>query len=255
MRWKRSKRPGGDTLRKIIGLALCWLFVAGCSYLNARPVASQSAVIPDATKPAPLKAAQTLPILMPAKASDTPAPMPLKTSDTPRAVFVKSSDTPTQFLETRFVDLSGSATAQVVPGMVTTSSVRTPIARTEAVTPQASYPVQGKVLLQDGMCCVGGVVGTQTLMSIAFSAQSPSGTVTEMRFRLSTMCMAEADLAQVAWQPFVPDVTLPLKISAINWIGYWVSVQYRDGQGNLSPVYCDDISVEGMPPPPPQATF
>jgi len=30
-----------------------------------------------------------------------------------------------------------------------------------------------------------------------------------------------------------------------------VSVQYRDALGNLSPVYCDDISLEGMPAPPP----
>jgi hypothetical protein len=27
-------------------------------------------------------------------------------------------------------------------------------------------------------------------------------------------------------------------------------VQYRDASGNVSPMYCDDISVEGMPAQP-----
>ncbi len=34
---------------------------------------------------------------------------------------------------------------------------------------------------------------------------------------------------------------------AIHWVGYYVSVQYMDDNGNLSAVYQDDISVEGHP--------
>jgi hypothetical protein len=34
----------------------------------------------------------------------------------------------------------------------------------------------------------------------------------------------------------------------VNWTGFYVSVQYRDADGNLSPVYDDDVSVEGQPP-------
>jgi hypothetical protein len=36
----------------------------------------------------------------------------------------------------------------------------------------------------------------------------------------------------------------------INWTGFYVSVQYRDAEGNLSPVVCDDISIEGHSPTP-----
>ena len=35
-----------------------------------------------------------------------------------------------------------------------------------------------------------------------------------------------------------------------NFQGRYVNVQYRDVAGNMSPVYCDDISIEGMPPTP-----
>ena len=37
---------------------------------------------------------------------------------------------------------------------------------------------------------------------------------------------------------------------ALNWVGFYQRVQYRDALGNLSSVYCDDISLEGNPPPP-----
>ena len=33
----------------------------------------------------------------------------------------------------------------------------------------------------------------------------------------------------------------------LNWTSSGIAVQYRDAQGNLSPVYCDDIAVEGHP--------
>jgi hypothetical protein len=37
---------------------------------------------------------------------------------------------------------------------------------------------------------------------------------------------------------------------ALNWTGFYVCVQYQDEHGNVSPVYRDDISVEGVPRPP-----
>ena len=39
---------------------------------------------------------------------------------------------------------------------------------------------------------------------------------------------------------------------AISWTRWDILVQYRDTQGNLSPVVCDDILLEGMPPTPTQ---
>ena len=38
-----------------------------------------------------------------------------------------------------------------------------------------------------------------------------------------------------------------LGIEANPIVGWYIAVQYRDASGNLSPVYCDDISVEGSP--------
>lgn len=46
--------------------------------------------------------------------------------------------------------------------------------------------------------------------------------------------------------PFALARTFPIEI-AINWVGHYVSVQYMDENGNVSPVYHDDISVEGHP--------
>jgi len=52
-----------------------------------------------------------------------------------------------------------------------------------------------------------------------------------------------------AWEPFAPSKTFPIVVS-INWTGFNLSVQFRDDHQNLSPIYCDDISVEGSARPP-----
>ncbi len=99
-----------------------------------------------------------------------------------------------------------------------------------------------------------------TSYEIRPSASSP---VTEMQFCVSLE--APCELTD-QWTPFYPhqEVVFPadwlgrrtLNINASfrdaggNNVLYFVSVQYRDANGNVSPVYCDDISVEGMPPPP-----
>ena len=44
----------------------------------------------------------------------------------------------------------------------------------------------------------------------------------------------------------MPLKTFAIEI-AINWVGYYVSVQYMDEFGNISAVHHDDISVEGRP--------
>ena len=62
-------------------------------------------------------------------------------------------------------------------------------------------------------------------------------------------CFSEAEMMDAAWERFSASVTEPFVITAINWVGHYLSVQYRDSLGNLSPVFCDDISVEGMPAP------
>jgi PKD repeat protein len=55
------------------------------------------------------------------------------------------------------------------------------------------------------------------------------------------------DLSLVAWEPYATSKIVAYKIIAINWVGFYTSVQYRDVAGNISPTYCDDISIEGSP--------
>ncbi len=124
----------------------------------------------------------------------------------------------------------------------------TPVVR---LTPGAAG-VSGGIVLQDGACCIGGVVNSTASLRIALPAASAGGQVTEMRLRLGGGgCAEEAQMAALAWQPYQPALEQALTISTINWVGWYASVQYRDDQGRLSPVYCDDISVEGMPAPQP----
>jgi hypothetical protein len=123
-----------------------------------------------------------------------------------------------------------------------------------SATKQVGLPVkgsnQGSVLLQNGLCCIGGVVGTNVNLRKDFFAPSSFGPVIEMRRMEGSYCLSEVQLANAPWEPFIPSVTESYNITAINWIGHTISVQYRDNLGNLSPVICDDISVEGMPAPP-----
>jgi hypothetical protein len=92
---------------------------------------------------------------------------------------------------------------------------------------------------------MGGYVGDTIQVSVTFTATSRVAVVTEMH--TSGSCRTEA-FQEAAWEPFVGKKTFPVQV-ILNWVGLVISVQYRDAQGNLSPVYCDDISVEGMPRP------
>jgi hypothetical protein len=75
-----------------------------------------------------------------------------------------------------------------------------------------------------------------------------------MRTRFGAVSFDEMEMIEAPWEPFETTKTYEVKIF-INWVGYYVSVQYRDIEGNLSPVYVDDISVEGHPVSPiPSAT-
>lgn len=124
------------------------------------------------------------------------------------------------------------------------------------ITPSAQTSrVTGSVLLEDGRCCVGGIEGSTVNIKVTFEAQSLAGEVTDMRVADGGgKCLMESEMNTVPWETLAAEKTYPFGGIPINWIGWYVSVQYRDTQGNLSPVYCDDISVEGMPRPPTAAT-
>jgi len=124
--------------------------------------------------------------------------------------------------------------------------VQPPTVQTAIAATKVAFPLVGSVEIEEGRCCVGGTSGDTIEVQVSFSANSPFGIVEEMRVRTTGSCFTENDMVDTGWEPLVPSKTYPVHV-AINWIGFYVSVQYRDNLGNLSPVYCDDIGVEGHP--------
>ena len=124
-----------------------------------------------------------------------------------------------------------------------------PPVRTAITSTKAAYPVTGSVVWEEGRCCIGGLAGSTLQAQATFSATSPLGEVTAMRVRLDGKCFSEVEIGEATWEAFISRKAYPIPVAS-NWVGVYISVQYRDDQGNLSPVYCDDISVEGMPAPP-----
>ena len=124
----------------------------------------------------------------------------------------------------------------------------TPTAMTSpetATTTPGSFT--GAVQIAGGGCCIGGYAGETIQSQVSFSAASPFGRVSSMRVRSG--CPADTDLESAEWEPFADSKMVPVPV-VINWTGFYVCVQYQDEHGNVSPVYRDDISVEGMPRPP-----
>ena len=113
-------------------------------------------------------------------------------------------------------------------------------------TASASFPVTGSVVLKGGASVTGGTVGSALAIDATFNASSPSGPVTEMRTAARYGGNCVKDMSSMAWEPFAPAKTFTVTIG-LNFIGFYVSAQFRDTNGNLSPIVCDDISVEGMP--------
>ena len=141
---------------------------------------------------------------------------------------------------------AGTSSGALLRATRTRTSTKVPtVTLTRTPTPGAS--VTGSVLIHGGGCCMGGPVGTTISIDTAFSAASTAGAVTQMRIGHQS-CTTTLDLSAVAWEPFAASKNFPYTITIQNWVGYYVDVQYRDAAGNVSPIYCDDISIEGMPP-------
>ncbi|MCJ7626224.1 MAG: hypothetical protein MUO76_22260 [Anaerolineaceae bacterium] len=112
------------------------------------------------------------------------------------------------------------------------------------------HPIIGGVLIEDGACCVGGTTGETIEVEVIFEARNiEMGKVTEMRTLAGGMQLSEVQMQDAEWEPYVSTKTFPVQVF-INWIGFYVCVQFRDVEGNLSDVMCDDISVEGAPADP-----
>jgi hypothetical protein len=106
------------------------------------------------------------------------------------------------------------------------------------------HPVSGAVLIHEGACCVGSQAGTTIEVDVQFEAFSVNGEIVEMRVLLGGPLTAQSDMSDAPWEPFVAEKRYPVSV-ATNWTSFWVHVQYRDGSGVPSPIYSDEIAVEG----------
>lgn len=118
------------------------------------------------------------------------------------------------------------------------------------VTPTGTLrtsPVTGEVLVEGGNSMTGGVAGEIIDLSVTFTASSAAGQVTDMRVNTGAPgCAQEEAMERYPWEPFEAEKVYTTT-AFINIQGWYASAQYRDDAGNVSPVYCDDISIEGMP--------
>lgn len=115
------------------------------------------------------------------------------------------------------------------------------------IAPTPYQPVTGYVSIQGSPCCLGGVAGEIADLAVTFQASSPLGEVIEMRVRLGTHPFLAEQMVEAEWVPYLSKASYPVQI-ALNWVGYDISVQFRDEHGNESPIYYDEIAVEGHPP-------
>lgn len=149
----------------------------------------------------------------------------------------------------RPVSQASYAIVGIVDDSITTDELPLSIQAAVNAT-RATFPVWGSINIEDGRCCVGGVAGDTIQVDVAFKGESSLGKVKAMRIRTGNECFTEDDMIANKWEPFVTKKTYPVKVTS-NWVGFYISVQYHDAKGNLSAVYCDDISVEGYVPLPP----
>jgi hypothetical protein len=121
--------------------------------------------------------------------------------------------------------------------------------RTPVLTPPTKTPyvaIEGGVLLEEGRCCAGGAAGVPLTLQADLEARSQTGQVTEMRLYVGLGPASLRDMADQPWEPYRPQVGFEVT-PAVNWVGYYVSAQFKDAQGGVSDIFWDDISVEGMP--------
>ena len=107
-----------------------------------------------------------------------------------------------------------------------------------------AFPVVGFVEIAEGRSRMGGFAGDTIQVRVDFTAASPFGRVSKMR--VNKGCSVEIDPEAEDWEPFVATKTYPLGV-IINFFGFHICVQFQDEYGNLSPVYRDEITVEGNP--------
>lgn len=152
----------------------------------------------------------------------------------------------------RGYETAAGTTAEATLTVVSVLNAATPLERlpgpvlTAAAATRTAFPVSGSVVIEGGRCCAGGTAGAQISLKVEFLAKSTAGAVTEMRAAPGSGCIKDPAQLRGEWEPF-QDTKSYTTTLALNWVGWYINVQYRDARGNLSPVYCDDISLEGSP--------
>jgi hypothetical protein len=130
---------------------------------------------------------------------------------------------------------------------------RTPVAlqpsRIQTIIAQAraTFPVSGSIHVGQGSI-TGGKVGSVVDIPVRFDASSPAASVAEMRTRRDSRgrCLTPEEMNDAPWEPFRASRVYRETV-ALNFITFKLHVQYRDANGNLSPVYCGEIAIEGHP--------
>ena len=115
----------------------------------------------------------------------------------------------------------------------------------EPSTPHSGLVV-GYAEIEQGKCCVGGTAGDEIDIMVKFIAIGLEAPVMEMRYSTRSFGNLNQDFNTLLWEPYTEEKSFTHRIP-INWTGFYIRVQYRDALGNLSPIYSDEISVEGMP--------
>jgi uncharacterized coiled-coil protein SlyX len=155
-----------------------------------------------------------------------------------------------EFIEYLATQVSALATEIVQQNTsISYLATRGPAPSTSTVNlPPSIVPViVGGVEIEGGTCCVGGIAGEEINIRVRFTAIGLEYPTTEMRYLTGAYGLLDDQLDAAPWEPYVEVLTFSYQIPT-NWTGFYVRVQYRDSFGNLSPIYTDDISVEGMPP-------
>ncbi len=107
--------------------------------------------------------------------------------------------------------------------------------------------VNGKIQVGE-QSTMGGKAGSPLNVKVKFEASSSAASITEMRVKQSPVgvCLTSDEMNDATWENFVSEKNYTYS-PPINWSTFKLHVQYRDAQGNLSPVYCGEVAMEGMP--------
>jgi hypothetical protein len=113
--------------------------------------------------------------------------------------------------------------------------------------PAQTGAVTGAVAIEGGFDQTGDIAGVTTFINVDFTASSAAGQVTEMRAasNYGEGCPGQDQVEQAAWEPFQERKEFQ-EVAREGFYDFYVSAQFRDEQGNISEIYCDDIQMEGM---------